>query len=301
MSKATSETRPRPPASPAPAARRPAPGPPPTPGQPATSARGRCRRSFYTDPAWYQQELERIHLDMWLYAGRADRIASPASVFPVPDRRRRGAGPARRAGPGPRLPQRLPPPGHPPVPRGPGAAPGPDPLPLPRLDLPPRRHPGPGPPHGEGARLRPRTTTRWARSRWRAGRATSSSTCRRGPLPFAEHLAGLDVRFANYAMDELRAVERRRYQLHANWKLIIQNYHECLHCPTAHPQLNRLSHYLSGDNEPPQPTYLGSRMDLREGITTLSSSEQPRRDPLAPPRRRASGGASTTTPSCPTC
>ena len=42
----------------------------------------------------------------------------------------------------------------------------------------------------------------------------------------------------------------------ANWKLIIQNYNECLHCPNLHPALNKLSHYLSGENEPLHPTYM---------------------------------------------
>ena len=46
---------------------------------------------------------------------------------------------------------------------------------------------------------------------------------------------------------------------------MIQNYNECLHCPNLHPALNRLSHYLSGENEPLRPTYMGGRMDLRPG------------------------------------
>ena len=71
-------------------------------------------------------------------------------------------------------------------------------------------------------------------------------------------------------MAELQMVERRVYQLKANWKLIIQNYSECLHCPIVHPLLNKQSHYMSGDNEPPQPTYLGGRMDLRDGVKSLT-------------------------------
>jgi phenylpropionate dioxygenase-like ring-hydroxylating dioxygenase large terminal subunit len=90
------------------------------------------------------------------------------------------------------------------------------------------------------------------------------------PVPFAEHLAGLDQKFKPWQMEELQMVERRAYHLKANWKLIIQNYSECLHCPIVHPLLNKQSHYMSGDNEPPQPTYLGGRMDLREGVKTLT-------------------------------
>ena len=111
------------------------------------------------------------------------------------------------------------------------------------------------------------------------------------PVPFAEHLAGLDRTFAPWGMAALRRVERRTYQLKANWKLIIQNYSECLHCPIAHPLLNRLSHYMSGDNEPAQPTYLGGRMDLREGVKTLSwtgrrAARLPARALAADDRRR---------------
>ena len=37
------------------------------------------------------------------------------------------------------------------------------------------------------------------------------------------------------------------YEVDANWKAIAENYSECLHCPGVHPELNRLSHYLSGE------------------------------------------------------
>ncbi len=90
------------------------------------------------------------------------------------------------------------------------------------------------------------------------------------PIPFSEHLAGLDQKFRPWRMEELEMVERRIYQLKANWKLIIQNYSECLHCPIVHPLLQKHSHYMSGDNDPPQPTYLGGRMDLREGVQSLT-------------------------------
>ncbi len=100
------------------------------------------------------------------------------------------------------------------------------------------------------------------------------------PIPFDEHLAGLDKKFAPWQMAGLKRVERRVYHAKANWKLIFQNYSECLHCPIAHPLLNKLSHYMSGDNEPPQPTYLGGRMDLRPGVKTLTMDGQTNRDPF---------------------
>lgn len=99
-------------------------------------------------------------------------------------------------------------------------------------------------------------------------------------MPFAEYLDGVDTRFANWRMGELRTVATRTYHLTANWKLVIANYHECLHCANAHPQLVKLSHPLSGDNEPPHPTWLGASMDLLPGCVTLSTLERPSRAPL---------------------
>jgi Rieske 2Fe-2S family protein len=71
-------------------------------------------------------------------------------------------------------------------------------------------------------------------------------------------------------MADLVRAHRVVYDVRANWKLIVQNYNECLHCPTLHPALNRLSHYLGGDNEPIRPTYMGGRMDLNDGVETMS-------------------------------
>jgi len=100
------------------------------------------------------------------------------------------------------------------------------------------------------------------------------------PLPFAEHLAGLDDQFKPWRMEELRLAERRIYHVKANWKLIIQNYSECLHCPNAHPLLQKYSHYLSGENSPPGKTFLGGRMDLRDGVMSLTMDGTTRRSCL---------------------
>ncbi|MEP6915706.1 MAG: aromatic ring-hydroxylating dioxygenase subunit alpha [Acidobacteriota bacterium] len=83
-------------------------------------------------------------------------------------------------------------------------------------------------------------------------------------------LADLPARFRQWRMEDLRLGRRIVYDVRANWKLVIQNYNECLHCPNLHPALNRLSHYLSGENEPLRATYMGGRMDLRPGVETLS-------------------------------
>jgi Rieske 2Fe-2S family protein len=88
--------------------------------------------------------------------------------------------------------------------------------------------------------------------------------------PLARQLDDLPAKFASWRMQELRLGHRIVYDVKANWKLIIQNYNECLHCPNLHPALNKLSHYLTGENEPLKATYMGGRMDLRPGIETMS-------------------------------
>ena len=43
--------------------------------------------------------------------------------------------------------------------------------------------------------------------------------------------------FERYRMDELRLGARIVYEVKANWKTVVENYNECLHCPTVHPEL----------------------------------------------------------------
>lgn len=109
------------------------------------------------------------------------------------------------------------------------------------------------------------------------------------PTPLAAQLGPLVDKFRDWQMDRLRLGRRIVYDVKANWKLIIQNYNECLHCPNLHPALNKLSHYLSGENEPLRPTYMGGRMDLRPGVETLSmdgSCPRTRLPGLSPDDRR---------------
>jgi Rieske 2Fe-2S family protein len=95
-------------------------------------------------------------------------------------------------------------------------------------------------------------------------------TLAENPPALGDQLADLPRKFRDWRMQDLRLGRRIVYDVRANWKLIVQNYNECLHCPNLHPALNKLSHYLSGENEPLSATYMGGRMDLRPGVDTLS-------------------------------
>jgi phenylpropionate dioxygenase-like ring-hydroxylating dioxygenase large terminal subunit len=100
------------------------------------------------------------------------------------------------------------------------------------------------------------------------------------PEPLAVQLGDLPGRFAPWRMAELRLHKRIAYDVHANWKLIVANYNECLHCPVLHPVLNRLTDYLGSDNEAPQPTYIGGSMGFRGAAETMSMDGKRRRDYL---------------------
>jgi Rieske 2Fe-2S family protein len=97
------------------------------------------------------------------------------------------------------------------------------------------------------------------------------------PSSLASQLQDLPARFAPWRMSELRSVRRVDYEVNANWKLIVQNYNECLHCPVIHPMLNRMHHYLGAANVPSSETYCGGAMGFKPGVETLSVDGQRRR------------------------
>lgn len=97
------------------------------------------------------------------------------------------------------------------------------------------------------------------------------------PKPLAAQLADLPEKFAAWNMQDLRVYKRREYEVKANWKLIVLNYNECLHCPILHPLLSRISDYMSGNNDAPQPSYIGGAMEFRGGAQTMSLDGQRRR------------------------
>jgi Rieske 2Fe-2S family protein len=95
-----------------------------------------------------------------------------------------------------------------------------------------------------------------------------------------DQLADLPERFAAYRMGELRLTRRIVYNVKANWKLIVLNYNECLHCPNLHPALNKLHHYLSAENVAPTACYCGGAMGFRDNVETMSTDGRRRRDYL---------------------
>ena len=88
--------------------------------------------------------------------------------------------------------------------------------------------------------------------------------------PLKEALAELDELVAPYEPERLVTAGRHSYDAAANWKIITENYHECYHCPSIHPELCRISPPKSGANYAHDGTWIGGWMELRDGMDTMS-------------------------------
>ena len=88
--------------------------------------------------------------------------------------------------------------------------------------------------------------------------------------PFSDHAGELDALVAPYRCARLRLGARREYVVRANWKVIVENYHECYHCSLIHPELCRVTLPDSGANEDRPGAWIGGAMDLRDSAQTMS-------------------------------
>lgn len=80
--------------------------------------------------------------------------------------------------------------------------------------------------------------------------------------PFARVFAPLVGRFARFNLPALRSLRQIEYDVKANWKLVCENYSECLHCPIIHPALAKLTPYQSGENDLVAGVALGGYMTI---------------------------------------
>ena len=63
------------------------------------------------------------------------------------------------------------------------------------------------------------------------------------PQPLLEALADQDdepLTFERFGLADLRVAHKTVTDVEANWKIHVENYNECLHCPTVHPELIQL-------------------------------------------------------------
>ena len=99
-------------------------------------------------------------------------------------------------------------------------------------------------------------------------------------VPFDRHLGDLAGILAPYHPERLALADRHTYEVAANWKVLAENYHECYHCPLIHPELCRVTPPTSGDNYDLPGSWVGGRMDLRDGMATMSLTGESRGHPI---------------------
>lgn len=245
-----------------------------------TSSRTADRRTlparYYTDPSWFTSEMDRIFAGMWIHVGRIDQVArrgefvrqdiADASVLVVGD----GQGGVRAfhnvcRHRGTRLCD-----AH----LGRFAGSIQCPYHAWTYDLDGRLVGAPLMDAVEGFQREDYPLKRVAAEVWDGHVFIHLGDT---PPALGTQLGDLPRRFAPWQMANLRRVRRVEYDVHANWKLIVQNYNECLHCPIIHPLLNQMHHYLGAANVPSTETYCGGAMGFKEGIETLSIDGRRRR------------------------
>ncbi len=89
--------------------------------------------------------------------------------------------------------------------------------------------------------------------------------------PLDEYLHGLGEMLAPYELDRLVVAASHEYELAANWKLAVENYHECYHCTSIHPELCRVSSPESGTSfAAGGGMWIGGSMELIDGVETMA-------------------------------
>ena len=82
------------------------------------------------------------------------------------------------------------------------------------------------------------------------------------PEPFETWFAPMIGRLTRFGLGTLTVGHRVTYEVAANWKLVFQNYSECLHCPMIHPELTAVLPWQSGANDLTEGPFLGGYMEI---------------------------------------
>ena len=91
------------------------------------------------------------------------------------------------------------------------------------------------------------------------------------PMPLEKWFGPLKGKFSHWNMSILRQAKRIEYNVHANWKLMFENYSECYHCAGVHPQLQKVSPYDSAENDLREGPFLGGFMKVNAGKSLTMS------------------------------
>jgi Rieske 2Fe-2S family protein len=101
------------------------------------------------------------------------------------------------------------------------------------------------------------------------------------PPSFDSWFAPLKTRLGRFGIGALRSGYRTTYEVGANWKLVFQNYSECLHCPVIHPELADRIPYQSSANDFTDGPFLGGYLELAAGHDSVTVSGRSCAPPLS--------------------
>ena len=87
--------------------------------------------------------------------------------------------------------------------------------------------------------------------------------------PLLSYLDDLVTWFDRFDLKSLRRAKREEYDVAANWKILVENYSECYHCPGVHPQLNALTPYDLGEDIPARGWWKGGWQPLVGEAATM--------------------------------
>jgi phenylpropionate dioxygenase-like ring-hydroxylating dioxygenase large terminal subunit len=91
-----------------------------------------------------------------------------------------------------------------------------------------------------------------------------------GAPPIAEHFGNLAELADPYETDRLTTAAVHSYEVDANWKVIVENYNECYHCSSIHPELCEVTPPDSGFDHQPTGVWCGGTMVLKDHAVTMS-------------------------------
>jgi glycine betaine catabolism A len=90
--------------------------------------------------------------------------------------------------------------------------------------------------------------------------------------PIETHFGNLSEMTTPYETDRLRTAAVHSYVVDANWKIIVENYNECYHCSSIHPELCEVTPTDSGYDHEPTGMWCGGTMTLKDHAVTMSLS-----------------------------
>ena len=92
------------------------------------------------------------------------------------------------------------------------------------------------------------------------------------PSNFEIYFSPILNRFKQWKISTLKTLETKRYDVEGNWKLVIQNYCECYHCPILHPDLAAIHNYMGGRNDLYEGPFLGGYMDFNKNKNSITKN-----------------------------